>query len=179
VIPRRVDQPSRQITALVRHSVMLHTQPGPPRSAVGAEWEQRSAARCGQARSDAAIAPIKEAPTCGNVHEQRLCSPTRSVRDEERPFQANLVAGSRSIPGPLTIRHHLPFRRSGGVIPLPLDSRPSNGQVTCIPGHACGPIYDSTAKQRIGPALLPPLLRTNLHSSQRDTGRSVRCTRAI
>src|SRR5580658_3963150 len=54
--------------------------PAPP---VGADWEQRFPASCGQPRSGAVIVPAQEVLTCGNVLEQRFCPPARSVRDEE------------------------------------------------------------------------------------------------
>jgi hypothetical protein len=54
-----------------------------PCLAVGAEWEQRSAASWGQTRSDTVIVAIPNSLTCGNAVKQRLCSPERSVRDEE------------------------------------------------------------------------------------------------
>jgi hypothetical protein len=53
------------------------------RSAVGADWEQRFSASCGQMRLDAVIVATQGALTCGNVYKQRFCSSGRSVRDEE------------------------------------------------------------------------------------------------
>lgn len=49
---------------------------------LGADWEWRSAASCGQTRSDAAIVAVPSALTCGNAVKQRLCWPARPVRDK-------------------------------------------------------------------------------------------------
>ena len=53
-----------------------------PGFAMERKWQRRSAARCGQTRSDAVIVALLNALTCNNVIKQRLCRLERSVRIE-------------------------------------------------------------------------------------------------
>ena len=50
---------------------------------LGANWERRSAVRCGQMRSDDVKAAVSTPLTCRNVPDRACCSHVLSVRDEE------------------------------------------------------------------------------------------------
>jgi hypothetical protein len=54
-------------------------------SEIGSEMGVAIRPRHGQTRSGAVIVAVSVALTCSNVIKQRLCSPGRSVRDEEHP----------------------------------------------------------------------------------------------
>jgi hypothetical protein len=62
------------------------------------KWERRSAASCGQIRSDAVIVALLNAVTCSNVVKQRFCWPVRSVRDEEAAVQIRPPRPSKTSP---------------------------------------------------------------------------------
>jgi len=73
--------------------------PGEPCPILGAEWERRSAASCGQTQSDAAIVALSIPLTCENVLDQVFCWPERSVRDQACRMRAILVGARRGWPG--------------------------------------------------------------------------------
>ena len=81
---RPISGPSSMMATAAQALTGAATQyPGWSCPALGAEWERRSAASCGQTRSDAVIVAVSIALTCSDVIKQRLCWSVRSVRDEE------------------------------------------------------------------------------------------------
>jgi hypothetical protein len=128
---------------------ILHDVPGWPCPAVGAEWDQRSAASCGQTRSDAVIVTVSKPLTRGNAIKQRLRWPERSVRDEVRTTTGN-TAGYR----PLSLGRTpaATNSRSAGVRPM-LDFADSG-----VPEGTIYPFIDDIAHEpaRTLPAVQPP-----------------------
>jgi hypothetical protein len=135
-----------QITPLAGRSVVWHTQPCSPRSAVGADWEQRTAANCAQTRSDAVIVPTRQALKCGNVLEQQLCLPAHSVRDEE-------VAGSNpatptSSQATCDDRGRPVIHSESLSVRMPVCASPDAGPTGCGPSRPLGQGAQSVPRSR-------------------------------